>query len=110
MDYVVLVVCKHTGSSNRYLFRAPSTTWLKENEKVFVETIHGIRQAVVINTFTCEEGGTTFNFIVEAAGAKLPLKRVIGRMKLEKFDYPDEEEIKEEKIPFDDIIYPEGEI
>ena len=110
MDFIVLVICKHTGSSSHYLFQAPANSFLKDGEKVFVETQHGIRQAVVVDTYSCELDGMTYNFVVKAAGAKTPLKRVIGRMKIEKLKYPEEVEIKDEDIPFADIVYPEGEI
>lgn len=91
--YIDLVYCIYCGQ--KYLFRAPFCTGLREGDSVMIETNLGIRQATVKASASTRDNGELYEFILKMAGATHPLKRAISVMNERELDYNGE--IEEEK-------------
>lgn len=87
-NYMDLVLCQHFDSNKLYLFRAPAFSRLKSGDAIIVETKNSDAVALVKESITISIDNTkTFKFVLEATGAKLPLKRVIGKIECKPFEY-----------------------
>ena len=87
------VVCQHTGDSKKYLFYAPAFSYIEKGDEVLVDTQFGPRRATVLAVCTVYEDDTDAERALRAlAGAEdKPIKRVIGKIQLTKFDYSEDE-------------------
>ena len=94
-SYIDLVLVKHQGSDKKYLFQAPSWSYLDAGDKVIVDNSNN-EPAEVVACHTLDGNSQEFNFICEVAGATLPLKKVIAKVRLSTFDYKDDEPENEE--------------
>ena len=86
--YIELVTCKQGGGN--YLFYAPAFTRFIGGQSVIVDTRYGEMPATVISSLTVSEGSETYDFIVKATGAKLPLKRVLSVITTKELEYEEE--------------------
>ena len=93
--YVDLVLCKHSNDGRFYLFQAPRFTHLHKGSLVIVDTVHGEKEAEVVNSISCEPDTEEFNFIVDMCKATLPLKRVLKEIAYRELDYSDYSESAE---------------
>lgn len=91
ITYEDLIVCKFDGCDKPYLFRATPWSNIKAGDEVLVETRHGNKHATALGRELFEVGSERYEFIIEASGATLPLKRVLGYYKYTEFDYKEEE-------------------
>ncbi len=91
VDYVDVVVCKHDGDNKPYLFEAPAWSGLENADKVLVDTCNGERSAVVQSVCTIRPGTEAWVCLLMAARATQPLRKVIGKIQLVKFDYSEDE-------------------
>ena len=90
--YIDLVLCEHYPNANTYLFYAPKCSMLKKGDLVQVETKRGKERASVVDVLPyVEYDGESFCFIVRACGAKMPLKKVIGKYIYNEFYYSEVE-------------------
>lgn len=97
-DYVNLVICQFERNPKYYLFYAPAWTDFEEGQRVSVETANGAKEAAVKNYCTVEKDSNEFKIIKALCGANGELKRVIGKLELHEFFYPNEnEEVKEDE-------------
>ena len=89
------VIVTHAGN-DRFLFRAPAWSFLKEGDKVQVETRYGTQYATVVYTYTVsttrEKEYEFFKCLAELGGARFPLKKIIGEVNLKEFNYTEEED------------------
>lgn len=92
-NYKQFVVCQHNGDSKKYLFYAPAFSDLKICDEVLVDTQYGEERATVLAVCTVYEDDTDVERVLRAlAGAEdKPIKRVIGKIRLIKFDYSEDE-------------------
>lgn len=88
--YVDLVLVEQNG--DRYLFRAPAWSYIKEGEQVICETSRGEAMGKVITTYTADDDDKCMKFAVECCGASIPLNRIVGRLKYVEMRYPQEDE------------------
>ena len=91
-----LVLCEHinifpSGKSRKFLFQAPAFSWLEKGDKVLVDTQYGESDAEVLRVCTVREGTDQYDMIVACAGATEPIRKVIGKTVLTKFDYKEGE-------------------
>ena len=91
MAYIDLVLCKHSESGKLFLFEAPPFSYLAKGDEVIVETRHGETSATVRMSYTVEAESKAYDFIVEAAGATHPLKRVLKECQYKELIYKEEE-------------------
>ena len=72
-----LILCNHMPNGKNYLFTAPFN-YLSVGDKVIVDTINGEKIARVKGILTVSNNDDPkIRFVMEAAGAKMPLKRVL---------------------------------
>lgn len=90
-NYNQFVVCQHTGDSKKYLFYAPAFSDIKICDEVLVDTRFGPKTATVCAVCTVYNEDTEFALRVLAGAEDKPVKRVIGKIRLIKFDYSQEE-------------------
>ena len=95
-DYVNLVICQYEKNPKYYLFYAPAWTDFEEDQKVIVETANGKQEAIVKNYCTVDKDSSEFKIIKALCGAHGDLKRVLGKLELTEFIYPNEE-VKEDE-------------
>lgn len=80
-----LVLVKY-GASYNYLFQAPYICGLKKGDLVEVEG--GSKYATVVDVISLGSyGEETYDFITQMQGVTMPLKKVIAKVKLNKFLY-----------------------
>ena len=96
MDLIDLVLCTHinilpSGKSGKFLFQAPAFSWLEKGDKVLVDTQYGESDAEVLHVCTVREGTDQYDMIIACAGATEPIRKVIGKTVLTKFDYKEGE-------------------
>lgn len=101
MEAVGLALCKHSGSSGKFLFRMPRYADLKPGDLVIVETKHGEQEARVIQTATAYTTDDEYKMLMAATGATLPLKRVLRKVVFRDFSY-DDEDIPAEEVRQDE--------
>ena len=89
MSYMYLVLCKHEGCEKPYLFEAPTQVF--PDTEVLVETRKGKSVAKVIGSQFVDRDSELCKMLIELAGAKLPLKRVLGKYTFTEFNYPKED-------------------
>lgn len=88
--YVDLVLVKHEGCSQPYLFVAPALSYLKEGDRVLVQNCFGEKMAKVIGVMTTTPDSENYKMIVKASKAKEPLARVVAKVDYSKFVYAEE--------------------
>ena len=90
---VQFAVCQHNGDSKKYLFYAPTYPDLKICDEVLVETQFGPQRATVCAVCTVYDDDTDVARVIRVlAGAEdKQVKRVIGKIRLIKFDYSEDE-------------------
>lgn len=79
-----VVFIEHNNQSGTYLFEVPVGVSLKKGETVMVETRHGETCGVCV----CESfelDGSPLETIGRICGAKFPLKRVVGCIRVDVF-------------------------
>ena len=92
MEAIGLALCRHGGYGKDYLFRMPAFAALDQGDSVIVETKNGEKEAVVMATATIYGSDSDeYQMIVKAAGASLPLKRVLKRVVCHELDYHGED-------------------
>lgn len=80
-----IVFIKHTGCHQIYLFEVPANITLKDGEEVMVKTINGETGGVcVCDSF--ELDGSPLMAVAKVSGAKFPLKPVVGKLCVERFE------------------------
>lgn len=80
-----LVLVKY-GASYNYLFQAPYICGLKKGDLVEVEG--GSKYATVVDVISLGSyGEETYKFITQMQGVTMPLKKVIAKVRLEKYSY-----------------------
>lgn len=96
-----VVFIRHDGSFDTYLFEVPANITLKEGEKVIVETKYGETDGVcACDSFTlC---GDSLMAVMKVHSAYLPLKPVVGRVRVERFD--DTNTTEEKPVADDDRV------
>jgi len=94
--FVDLVLCKHIDDldGHIYLFYAPAFSGLKKGDSVIVDTKYGQKLAEVKDIETVDTKLPVYDFIVTAAGATKPLRKIIYRVINDELEY-EEELIKE---------------
>jgi len=85
--YIDLVLCKHDGNNNNFLFYAPAWSNLKEGDRVIVNTQYGESDAVVVATNCVEYKDDDYNFIIKATGATKPLRKVLKKVEYRELNY-----------------------
>lgn len=90
---VQFVVCQHIGDSKKYLFYAPTYPDLKICDEVLVETQFGPQRATVLAVCTVYDDDTDVERVLRVLTCTegKPIKRVIGKYRLIKFDYSEDE-------------------
>lgn len=92
-----VVLIKHNVSGGTYLFEVPEGVKLGKGETVMVETRYGETSGnCICESFEME--GSPLEAIAELCGARFPLKKVIGRVYVEKFVSPAEK--SEDALPY----------
>ena len=92
-----VVFIEHNNQSGAYLFEVPAGVKLGEGETAMVETRYGETCGVCV----CESfelDGSPLETVGRICGASFPLKRVIGRVFVEKFVSPAEK--SEDALPY----------
>lgn len=89
--FVDVVVCKHENDNRPFLFQAPAWSHLENGDSVIVDTRNGERRATVQAVCTVETGTEAWICLVMAAKATLPLRKVIGKIRVDKFAYEESE-------------------
>lgn len=80
-----IVLVKHNKDSRTFLFEVPKSVDLKENELVLAETRFGEESGVCIcDSFELDE--SPLNALGYLCGAKFPLKPVLGKIHVERFE------------------------
>ncbi len=82
---MTVVFVKHTNGAQAFLFEAPAGISLKEGEEVVVQT----KSAETIGRCVCDSfelGGKALQAVAKVTGAKMPLKPVVGRICVERFE------------------------
>lgn len=94
--FVDFVLCKHVDSldGHIYLFYAPAFSGLKKGDRVIVDTKHGEQSAEVKGIETVDTKLPVYDFILTAAGATKPLRKVISLVINKEMEY-DEDLLKE---------------
>ena len=93
-QYIDLVLCKHPTYERLFLFRAPAWAILNKGDKVIVDTRNGEKEAVVVNKITVDPTSDTYQFMLDATGARDPLKTVLRKITYQDFVY--EEDVADE--------------
>lgn len=87
-----LVLCSdalHGGQ--KFLFQAPAFSLLEKGDKVLVETRYGERDVSVMCTCTVRENTDQYDMILKCEGATEPIRKVIGKTVLTRFNYKEGE-------------------
>ena len=93
MKAIGLALCNHNGHGKNYLFRMPAYERLENGDRVVVETKHGEAEALVVGTATIYgEESDEYQMIVKAAGADLPLKKVLRKISYKELAYDEEDD------------------
>ena len=89
---VDLVLCTHDmHSGQKFLFKAPAFSCLEKGDRVLVDTKHGESDAYVVSVCTVRIDSDQCDMILACAGATEPIRKVIGKTVLTKFDYKEGE-------------------
>lgn len=83
---LVLVCHDDDCKTKPYLFIAPSSAVFDEGAYVMVRTRRGLQPGKVVMSDCVLEGGTEYRMLLAATGAKEPLGKVIGQMKMLKWE------------------------
>lgn len=90
MELIDLVLCTH-NKTRKFLFQAPAFSCLEKGDKVLVDTQYGESVAEVLCVCTVREGSYQYDMILKCAGATEPIRKVIGKTVLTKFEYKEGE-------------------
>lgn len=83
-----LVLCSHAlPGGQKFLFQAPAFSCLEKGDRVLVDTKHGESDAFVVSACTVRIDSDECDMILKCAGATEPIRKVIGKTVLTKFDY-----------------------
>lgn len=83
-----LVLCSHAlPGGQKFLFQAPAFSCLEDGDRVLVDTKYGERDAYVMCACTVRENTDQYDMILKCTGATEPIRKVIGKTVLTKFDY-----------------------
>ena len=87
-ETIQLVLCQHPRDSRVFLFKAPRDSELAIGDQVLVETCTkaGTSRAEVVNVYKTVPGSDSYNMILAASQAYLPLKKVLGKYEYVQFD------------------------
>ena len=91
MNMIGLALCRHNNSGQGYLFQMPKYENLKEGDRVIVDTQKGEQEAVIVESATVCEDDSEIQMIIKAAGATLPLRRVLRKIVYKEFEYEEDE-------------------
>lgn len=90
-NYKQFVICKYNGDSEKYLFYAPAFSDIKICDEVLVETKSGAKRATVLAVCTAYSEDVEWALRVLTGAEGKSIKRVIGKLRLIKFDYGEDE-------------------
>lgn len=90
-NYKQFVVCQFTGDSKKYLFYAPAFSDIKVWDEVLVDTQYGDERATVLAVCNSSSDDVERTLCVLAGAEDKPIKRVISKYQLIKFDYSEDE-------------------
>ncbi len=90
-----LALCKIENKND--LFQAPLYSFLDKGDRVIVDTVRGQKEAVVVSTCSAMPGSDELGMIMKAAGATMPLKKVLKKIREEELVYKDDELDPEEE-------------
>lgn len=93
MSYIELVVCKHPNCDRKFLFYAPAWTGLDKGNEVIVDTKNGEKTAIVMTKADVEKNSEEYRFILELAGATLPLRRVLKVVRYKEIRYEEDDNV-----------------
>lgn len=83
--YIDLVICELRKTGFKYLFQAAPFSHLEKGDDVIVETKSDDSKvghsAIVFDSITVDDKSDIFRFIVNAFGAKLPLQKVLKKIR-----------------------------
>ena len=85
--YIDLVLVKHDGCNQPYLFQAPAWSYLKEGDRVVVHNKFDEQTATVIEAITTTLDSETYRMVVKSSRAKEPLAKVVAKLDYSKFTY-----------------------
>ena len=83
-----LVLCElglHSGE--KLLFQAPAFSCLEKDDRVLVDTEYGESDAYVVSACTVRSDSDQCDMILACAGDTEPIRKVIGKTVLTKFNY-----------------------
>lgn len=90
-----VVLVHFPNKTKPYAFEAPKYSRLGVGDVVTVEQEDGTdKEAIVINkhTYDLDYEMDDFNFLIDAVGAKKPLKKVVAHIVRNEFEYEEENE------------------
>ena len=92
MNYIDVVLCRHSTANKPFLFQAPFCCGLKAGDHVVVETRYGEAEASVICVDHVAKEDERYEFYLQAAGGKHPLKKVVKKVIYEELIYKEGDE------------------
>lgn len=84
-----LALCKIGGKN--YLFQMPRYEYIEKGQKVIVDMVGGPQDAIVVSTCSTMSDSDEFDMIMQAAGATIPLKKVLKKIREEELVYENDE-------------------
>lgn len=89
-----MVIVKHPSANKKYLFGAPEGVELKTADMVICDTSRGEMEGVCISDAVPydEESESVKNFLKAMTGCEFPLKNIIGKYEIVRFDKENENE------------------
>ena len=90
--YIDFVVCRHLVDPKRYLYIAPAWSYLDEDDEVVVDIDGEEKHAVVIDSKTVEVNSDWYNFVLNVAGAQIPMHKIIKKLVYRDLIYKEENE------------------
>ena len=91
-EYIDLVICKHEDDSygRQMLCCAPAWAILESGDHVLVEGIDRAYEVIVVNKLTVDPTSDIYQFILDAANFKTPLKRLLKKIEYREFEYEED--------------------
>lgn len=86
---IKVVSCQHQPNGQKFLFRAPYDSDIERGDTVICDTRYGEQTATVCSVLYLNEDSEFYRMLIDVAGARHPLSRVIGKMERVDFDYQD---------------------
>ena len=94
-----VVLVQFQGHRRPYAFKAPKYSDLNPGDTVIVDGLNGVEtDAIVINhtNFNMDYDAEDYQFMLDAVGAREPLKKIKAKMSRKDFEYDDEEDNEDE--------------